>query len=138
GVAYITPDGAVGTIDTVDLRTGVVKTGPQLKGAPYAAAINAMTFTPSGLLIAVNSNAGVPQATQLVSINVATGAVAAMGALPEDTDALTFTHGATPGVMGTLGTLSGRVIALIALGAGSLLGLVAFAWWQRRSRPPRA
>jgi hypothetical protein len=93
-----------------------------------------MTFTPSGLLIAVNSNAGVPQSTQLVSINVATGAVAAMGALPDDTDALTFDHKAQPGIVGTLRTLSGRVIALIALGIGSALGLAGYAWWLRRSR----
>jgi hypothetical protein len=87
----------------------------------------------------VNSNAGVPQSTQLVSINVATGAVAAMGALPDDTDALTFDHKAQAGVLATLSTLSGRVIALIALGIGSVLGLAGFAWWHRRgrSRPPR-
>src|SRR5689334_6918435 len=105
GVAYITPNGASGTLDTVDLKTGEVRTGPTLNGAPYSAAINAMTFTPSGLLIAVNSNAGVPQSTQLVSINVSTGAVAAMGALPDDTDALTFDHKAQPGILSTLRTL---------------------------------
>lgn len=136
GNAYITPNGAGGTLDSVDLRSGAVRTGPQLSGAPYPAAINAMTFTPSGLLIAVNSNAGVPQSTQLVSINVSTGAVAAMGALPDDTDALTFSPKAQPDIFATLRTLSGRVIALIALGAGSVLGLVGYAWWQRRARPP--
>lgn len=134
GVAYITPNGAAGTLDTVDLRTGAVRTGPTLSGAPYAAAINAMTFTPSGLLIAVNSNAGVPQTTQLVSINIATGAVAAMGSLPDDTDALTFTHKSTLDVLGTLRTLSGRVVALIALGLGSVLGLGGYAWWLRRAK----
>ncbi len=134
GIAYITPNGAAGTLDMVDLRTGAVRTGPQLSGAPYPAAINAMTFTPSGLLIAVNSNAGVPQSTQLVSINVSTGAVAAMGGLPDDTDALTFAANGQLDLFGTLRTLSGRVIALIALGVGSILGLGGYAWWQRRSR----
>ena len=134
GLAYITPNGASGTLDTVDLKTGEIRTGPVLAGAPYPAAINAMTFTPSGLLIAVNSNAGVPQSTQLVSINISTGAVAAMGALPDDTDALTFDRKGQLGVFATLRTLSGRVIALIALGIGSVLGLAGYAWWQRRSR----
>jgi len=140
GTAYTTPNGASGTLDMVDLKTGDVRTGPALNGAPYGAAINAMTFTPSGLLIAVNSNAGVPQSTQLVSINVGTGAVAAMGALPDDTDALTFAHKTSLDILGTLRTLSGRVIALIALGIGSALGLGGYAWWQRRSRrrAPRA
>jgi hypothetical protein len=138
GIGWITPNGATGTLDSVDIRTGVVRTGPTMNGAPYPAAINAMTFTPSGLLIAVNSNAGVPQSTQLVSINTSTGAVAAMGALPDDTDALTFAPQPQMDIFSTLRTLSGRVIALIALGIGSFFGLIGYAWWQRRARRRRA
>src|SRR5438552_1037740 len=49
GIGYITPNGAIGTLDTVDIKTGTVRTGPTLTGAPFPAAINGMTFTPSGL-----------------------------------------------------------------------------------------
>lgn len=134
GVAYITPNGATGTLDVVDIKTGVVTTGPALSGAPYQAAINAMTFTPSGLLLAVNTNAGVPQSTLLVSINTSTGAVAGMGTLPDDTDALTFAPKSQLDLLATLKTLSGRVLALIALVLGSILGLIAYALWARRGR----
>jgi hypothetical protein len=134
GIGYITPSGATGTLDTVDIKTGAVRTGPALIGAPYPAGINAMTFTPSGLLIAVNTNAGVPQSTQLVSINTATGAVAAMGFLPDDTDAITFAPKPQLDLFATLKTLSGRVLALIALVIGCLLGLIAYALWARRKR----
>jgi hypothetical protein len=134
GIGYITPNGATGTIDTVDIKTGAVRTGPTLTGAPYPAGINAMTFTPSGLLIAVNTNAGVPQSTVLVSINTGTGAVAAMGLLPDDTDAITFAPRPPLDLAATLKTLSGRMLALIALVIGCFLGLAGFALWSRRRR----
>ena len=132
--AYITPQGATGTLDTVDLKTGAILTGPQLVGAPFPAAINAMTFTPSGLLIAVNSNAGVPQSTFLVSINTASGAVSPMGTLPDDTDAITFSSKHGLDVLALLKTLSGRVLALIALSIGCVVGLIVFAIWARRKK----
>ena len=133
-MAYITPAGAAGTLDRVDLRTGDITHGPQLTGAPFPAAINAMTFTPSGLLIAVNSNAGVPQSTFLVSINTATGVVSPMGTLPDDTDALTFAGVRHLDPIALLKTLSGRVLALIALSLGCVVGLIVYAWWSRRER----
>src|SRR5262249_47503665 len=87
GLAYITPGGGAGTLDTVDRKTGVITVGPQLSGAPHTS-INAMTFTPSGELLAVNSNAGSPAITQLVQINTSSGAVTPLGMLPDDTDAI--------------------------------------------------
>jgi len=131
GTAYITPSGATGTLDSIDIRTGVVNTGPPLTGAPFPGTINAMTFTPSGLLIAVNSNAGVPQSTQLVSINTRTGTVATLGGLPDDTDAITFAPNPPMDVFSTFRTLSGRVIALIAVVVGSALGLFGYLVWNR-------
>lgn len=89
-VAYVTPTGATGTLDTVDLGTGAVIKGPQLTGAPFEAVINSLTFTPSGLLLAVNSNAGSPAVARLATINTSTGAVSSIGNLPDDSDALTF------------------------------------------------
>ncbi len=122
GVAFVISGGAVGTIDTVDLRTGAIRTGPRLTGAPFPAAINSMTFSPSGLLLAVNSNAGVPALTRLVAINTATGAVSAIGTLPDDSDASTFAP-ASRDIGQVLGTMSGRTLALLALILGSVIAV---------------
>jgi len=132
GVAFITPSGAGGTLDTVDIATGVLKRGAPLTGAPFPSAINSMTFTPSGLLLAVNSNAGSPAATRLVTINTATGVVSNIGTLPDDTDALAF-----------VGTsfrseplINGQTLALLVLGAIALiLGLIGWAVGRRPRTP---
>lgn len=131
GVAYITPKGATGTLDTVDIATGTIKAGPQLSGAPFDSAINSMTFTPQGLLLAVNSNAGAPAATRLVTINVGTGAVSNIGTLPDDTDGIAFAS--TPGREAG-SPVNWQNVALMALGVIALiLGLIG---WMvgRRSR----
>ena len=88
-----------------------------------------LTFTPSGLLLAVNSNAGSPAATRLVTINVATGVVANIGNLPDDTDGLAFEN-TTSRNSGS--PLDWRNIALMALGAIALiLGLIGWAVGRR-------
>ncbi|HUP28855.1 MAG TPA: hypothetical protein VM122_01690 [Usitatibacter sp.] len=122
--AYITPSGAGGTLDTVDMATGTVKTGPQLSGAPFPSGINSLSFTPSGLLLAVNSNAGAPALTRLVTINTATGAVSTIGTLPDDTDALTF---ASESRREELSPVNVQTLALLVLGAIALvLGLIGW------------
>ena len=131
GVAYITPKGATGTLDTVDIATGRVKTGPQLTGAPFDSAINSMTFTPSGLLLAVNSNAGAPASTRLVTINVGSGVISNIGTLPDDTDGIAF---ATSPVRDGPSTVNWQNIALLALALIALiLGLIGWVV-GRRSR----
>src|SRR5665213_1523705 len=72
GTAYVTPAGAAGLLDKVDTRTGVLTPGPSLTGAPFPSGISAMTFTPSGLLLALNSNVGSPASVRLVAINTST------------------------------------------------------------------
>ena len=136
GVGYITPKGAIGTLDTVDIATGVIKTGPQLSGAPFDSAINSMTFTPSGLLLAVNSNAGAPAATRLVTINVATGAVSNIGTLPDDTDGLAFAQlpGREQGAQMDWQSMALWALAVIAL----ILGLIGWAVGRRPKNPPAA
>jgi hypothetical protein len=124
GVAFVISGGALGTIDTVDLKTGAIRTGPRLTGAPFPAAINSMTFSPAGLLLAVNSNAGVPALTRLVAINTGTGAVSAIGTLPDDSDASTFAPAARD-IGQVLGTMSGRTLALLALILGLVIAVVA-------------
>ena len=133
GNAFITPSGAAGTLDTVDIASGTMKKGPPLTGAPFPSAINSMTFTPSGLLLAVNSNAGSPASTRLVTINTATGAVSSIGTLPDDTDALAFVASQR-----TEPIMSGQTLALVVLGVIALvLGLIGWAV-GRRPHPPAA
>lgn len=134
GVAFVTTGGAGGRLDTVDLGTGALKPGAPLSGAPFPAAINSMTFTPSGLLLAVNSNAGNPANTRLVTINVATGAVSAIGTLPDDTDGLAFANTAVADESVIFG-MTGQTLALVVLGVIALiLGLIGWAVGRR----PRA
>jgi hypothetical protein len=128
GTAFITPSGAGGTLDVVDIGTGAIKKGPQLNGAPFASNINSMTFTPSGLLLAVNSNAGSPASTALVQINTATGGVNKIGTLPDDTDALAFVS--TPFRNEPL--ITGQTLALMVLGVIALiLGVIGWAIGRR-------
>jgi hypothetical protein len=114
GMVYVTSKGASGTLDNVDLATGALQIGPALTGAPFSTQINSMSFSPSGLLLAVNSNGGSPANTRLVTINTGSGAVATIGALPDDTDALAFT-GSGPNLAPTLTTMSpgGRVVIAV-------------------------
>lgn len=126
GMVYVTSKGATGTLDNVDLATGALQVGPLLTGAPFSTQINSMCFSPSGLLLAVNSNGGSPANTRLVTINTASGVVATIGALPDDTDALAFT-GSGPNLAPTLSTMShgGRVvIAVISIVLIVLAGVV--------------
>jgi hypothetical protein len=73
-----------------------------------------MSFSPSGLLLAVNSNGGNPANTRLVAISTATGVVSTIGSLPDDTDALAFS-GTGPNIAPTLSTMSpgGRVVIAV-------------------------
>jgi hypothetical protein len=114
GMVYVISKGASGTLDNVDLATGALQVGPQLTGAPFSTQINSMSFSPSGLLLAVNSNGGSPANTRLVTINTATGVVATIGPLPDDTDALTFS-GSGANIAPTLSTMSpgGRVVIAV-------------------------
>src|SRR5258706_1504077 len=53
GTVFVTPKGATGSLDTVDVKTGALRIGPRLTGAPFESQINSMSFSPSGLLLAV-------------------------------------------------------------------------------------
>lgn len=133
GAAYITPTGAAGTLDTVEIATGTVKTGAQLAGAPFPSGINSLTFTPSGLLLAVNTNDGAPALTRLVTINTASGAVSTIGTLPDDTDALTFASDSRREEMSPVNV---QTLALLVLGAIALvLGLIG--WFVGRKPTSR-
>ena len=132
GMVYVTAKGASGTLDNVDLATGALQMGPPLTGAPFSTQINSMSFSPSGLLLAVNSNGGSPAITRLVTINTATGAVAAIGALPDDTDALTFYSGTVGNLAPTLSNMSpgGRVVVVVI--SIVLLGVAGTVLFRRK------
>ncbi len=102
------------TLDNIDLPSGGMQQGPPLTGAPFSTQINSMSFSPSGLLLAVNSNGGSPAITRLVTINTATGAVAQIGALPDDTDALAFL-GSGPNLAPTFNAMNpgGKVVVIV-------------------------
>jgi hypothetical protein len=133
GMVFVTAKGAGGTLDNVDLVTGSLQIGPSLTGAPFSTQINSMSFSPSGLLLAVNSNGGSPASTRLVTINTATGAVATIGALPDDTDALAFT-GAGPNLAPTFSTLNPGLRVVVAVISTVLVVLAVFVVLGGRKR----
>ncbi|HXF79595.1 MAG TPA: hypothetical protein VN598_12075 [Usitatibacter sp.] len=112
---YVTAKGASGTLDNVDTVTGDLQVGAPLTGAPFSTQINSMSFSPSGLLLAINSNGGSPAASRLVTINTATGAVATIGNLPDDSDALAFQTSPGANLAPTLQAMSpgGRVVIIV-------------------------
>jgi hypothetical protein len=91
--AYVAANGATGTLDSVDTKTGATTPGPALRGAPYANGINALAMSRSGELFAINTNMGAPALTALVKIDPKTGVVTKVGPLPNDSDALAFAAG---------------------------------------------
>ena len=113
--------------------TGNVVRGPAMTGAPFPTGVNSMTFSASGLLMAVNSNGGAPAETRLVTINTATGAVSPIGNLPDDTDALSFSNDSPKE---SLSKMSVQTLALMVLGVIALiLGLIG--WFVGRKPTAR-
>jgi hypothetical protein len=133
GMVYVTAKGAGGTLDNVDLVSGALQVGPPLTGAPFSTQINSMSFSPSGLLLAVNSNGGSPALTRLVTINTATGAVATIGSLPDDTDALAFTGGG-PNLAPTFSSLDPGARVVVAVVSTVLVVLAAFVLLRGRKK----
>ena len=126
GKAYVAATGANGTLDAIDLETGKGTTGPKLVGAPFPVSIDNMTLSPAGTLYAVNSNGGAPSNAALVRIDVATGAITQVGALPRDTRGLIFApERARPSTWE-----EARKWILVAL-AVVALALMAVAWKMR-------
>jgi hypothetical protein len=90
GRALIAATGGTGTLDTVDLTTGVVTKGPPLVGAPFPDLVNSLAYSTDGVLYGINTNFGGTARADLVIINPQTGKVSSIGPLPDDTDALAF------------------------------------------------
>jgi hypothetical protein len=131
GRMYIAGSGATGTLDTADPATGAITRGVELKGAPYPAGINSLTFSSSGVLYDVNTNLGSPATTMLVTIDPASGEVTPVSQLPPDTDALLFAEDGTS-VMGFAASRGG--LSLIAALACIVIALgVVFATRRPKS-----
>ncbi|HEX4782251.1 MAG TPA: hypothetical protein VH301_15935 [Usitatibacter sp.] len=122
GKAYVATTGGAGTIDTIDIDTGVVTTGPALTGAPFPDLINSLAFN-KGIVYAINSNFGRSSQANLVTIDPRTGKVTDIGALPNDTDAITFGP-ATVSKDVTTSILEWRFPILVGLGLFALLVIV--------------
>jgi hypothetical protein len=134
GMVFVTAKGAGGTLDNVDLASGALQVGPVLTGAPFATQINSMSFSPSGLLLAVNSNGGSPAETRLVTINTATGLVTTIGALPDDTDALAFTGGLSANLAPTFSTLNPGARVVVAVVSVALVVLAVIVLLRSRKK----
>jgi hypothetical protein len=90
GVAIVAATGATGTIDTIDLTTGAITTGPQLTDAPFPGPISGLAYSSQGETFAINANFGNTSSANLVNIDLQTGKITNVGPLPNDADAMTF------------------------------------------------
>jgi len=114
GRALVASTGGTGTLDTVDLTTGLISKGPTLSGAPFADAIGALTFSAKGELFGINSNLGRSTQANLISIDPHTGKVTDLGALPNETSSLAFGNAVEHKSMGA-SLLEWRVPVLVSL-----------------------
>jgi hypothetical protein len=133
GNLYVTASGATGPIERRDPATGATSSGPALANAPYLSSLNSLAFAPYGELYGVNSNMGSPAHTALVKIDVGSGVVTQVGALPEDTDCLAFVDAPRASF------IASQTPANLVL-AGSVIagGAVGLGLWLRRRRPAAA
>jgi hypothetical protein len=129
-VALVAATGGAGTIDTVDLATGGIATGPYLTGAPFADLISGLAYSPKGVLYAINTNFGRSSSANLVIIDARTGAVTNVGPLPNDTDALTFGF-APPDQLFATEWAQWRFPAMVLL-VVSALGVLVFVMRPRK------
>ncbi|HEY4997612.1 MAG TPA: hypothetical protein VII36_00640 [Usitatibacter sp.] len=132
GEMYVSATNAAGTLDNVDLTTGHATVGARLSGAPYIAALDSMAFSPSGTLYAVNSNLGAPAKGMLVTIDVKSGTVKEIGALPNDVDALAFGPSA-PDPTATSKPIEPWITIVLALAAGMALGYGFASVFKRKT-----
>jgi hypothetical protein len=114
GKAYVAGTGGSGTLDTIEIDSGQISTGPALTGAPFPDLINGLAFSPKGVLYGINTSFGRSTQANLVIIDPVSGKVTNVGALPNDTDALTFGPAASNKDMAT-SIMEWRIPVLVAL-----------------------
>jgi len=92
GLAMVASRLNKGVIDEVDPATGTIVGGIALIDASIINAVNALTVSPGGAIMAVNTSKEGRRKRELVSIDPETGTITRIGALPDDVDALAFDH----------------------------------------------
>lgn len=133
GLIYISANSPGGSLDTFDPHEGKVRSGPQMKGAPYVSSINSMAFGDDGTLYAVNSNLGTPAKTRLISIDVKSGETRDLMGLPDDVDSISFGPAIDrTGPGGEHARQRDWIVGGVALILGFLLGLAAGLLPRRR------
>jgi hypothetical protein len=119
GKAFVAGTGGSGTLDTVDMNTGTITIGPAITGAPFPDLINGLAYA-KGVLYGINTSFGRATQANLITIDPVTGKVTNIGALPNDTDALTFGPATSTKDMAE-SLLEWRVPVLIVLGVFAVI-----------------
>jgi hypothetical protein len=130
GKAFVAASSSTGALDQLDVLTGKRVGSHELYGAPLQGPINSLTYSPTGILVGVNSDARAPGKSALVMINGATGAVTPMGSLPDGADALTFDRDAGSAL--SIGSKHDLLLIILGVLVG-LLGLGAIRWRPSRT-----
>jgi hypothetical protein len=130
GKARIASAGGKGSLDTIDLLTGAVVSSVPLSGARYPELINGLVGSARGMLYAVNTNGAAPALADLVRIDEATGQIATIGPLPNDTDALTF--GPAVGSEKSWDLATWRMVSAAVLAAFAAGAAIAALFLRRR------
>jgi len=125
--------GGAGTLDTIDVNTGEITTGPEITGAPFPDLINGLAISPKGVLFGINTSFGRATQANLITIETRTGKVTNVGALPNDTDALTFGTATVAKDM-TSSIMEWRIPVLIALAIFAAVVIFVAMWSSKASR----
>jgi len=133
GKAYVAGTGGAGTLDTIDVNTGEITTGPEITGAPFPDLINGLAISPKGVLFGINTSFGRATQANLITIETRTGKVTNVGALPNDTDALTFGTATVAKDM-TSSIMEWRIPVLIALAIFAAVVIFVAMWSSKASR----
>jgi sugar lactone lactonase YvrE len=128
GRALVAASGGKGTLDTIDIKTGAVTASVALTGARYPELIAGLAESQDGTLLAVNTNGGAPARADLVRIDRRSGRITTIGALPNDTDAITFGPAAQAESGWDLDRWRAVLLVVLALFA---IGFLAFAAIKR-------
>ena len=127
GNALLAMASATGKLVRVDLAAKRVVSEVALVGAPYNGPFNALTLSPEGLLVGINSDGALPPRSMLVNIDSATGRVSAMSDLPQDADGLAFALDAPGAEVATYRSQWMRIIAAV-------LGFAVLVFFVVRAR----
>lgn len=129
---FFAGNGASGDFYTINPATGLSTVISTLNGAPLPGGQIAAMASNGGTIFAVNTaSAGLGSATNLVTINTATGAVTNLGASSTNLDAIVFGPAPAPGGPNFIPTLSEWAMLLL------FLGMLTLASRRLKAQRPR-